>query len=358
MKSKFFLSLLAVLTIATFTSSASAATCAYNSNLACSVDTSPVGGTLGCTSYTDIYYNGNCIKNCSACSSGYTRTQQVYTDSSGCTISYYSCLLDASTGGQECYTTTYIQLPSDAQHLVASDADSSCMRADTSYRCTSGTPKYCVADCGTCLTNLDGTTPTVGSVTVTAPSGCTMTYQGCKSFSGELDDTIVCSSDADCGTASAWGLALMGKQSRTVPKCSSGSCTTNTEYRCVAGYYGTLSKVGLEVQLNCTKCSAGYYSSEASAMSCTACPDGSYTNAASGATSCLSCAEKTGNEYATSVAPAAGIGSCFVPAGTFTVGDETGNKGFVEDCYYEDDDSGIVVNPGDTEIGGVVTPIS
>jgi hypothetical protein len=80
-------------------------------------------------------------------------------------------------------------------------------------------------------------------------------------------------------------------------------------------------------------------------MSCTACPDGSYTNAASGAISCLSCAEKTGNEYATSVAPAAGIGSCFVPAGTFTVGDETGNKGFVEDCYYEDDDSGTVVNP-------------
>lgn len=344
MKSKFFLSLLAVLTIATFTSSASAATCNYTTGIACSVQNSVIvgGGGLGCASSSDIMYNGKCLKNCSACSSGFTRKQQVYTDSSGCTISYYSCLLDASLEGEECATTTYAELPSGAQYLVASDADLSCMHADTSYRCTSGRPKYCVADCSICEASSGALT--VGSVTVTAPSGCTMTYQGCKSISGDFDDTIGCSSDADCGTASAWGFTLMGKQSRTVPKCSSGSCTTNTEYRCVAGYYGTLRRVGLEIKLSCTKCSAGYYSSEAGATSCTACPDGSYTNAASGAISCLSCAEKTGNEYATSVAPAAGIGSCFVPAGTFTVGDETGNKGFVEDCYYEDD-SGTVVNP-------------
>ena len=355
MKSKFFLSLLAVLTIATFTSSASAVICNY-SVAACSVDSSTLttGSKTGCTTYGQKAFNGECIIDCSACSSGYTKVARTYKDSSGCTIDYYSCLLDASTGGEECATTTYNVLPSGAQHLTASDADASCMRVDTSYRCTSGSPKYCVADCVICAQETDGSTPTIGSVTVTAPSGCTMKYQGCRSFSGGFEGNIVCRSDAECGTASDWGFATSGKQSRTVPKCSSGSCTTSTEYRCVAGYYGKLRKVGLEFQLDCTKCSAGYYSSEAGAMSCTVCPDGSYTNAVSGATQCLSCAEKTGNQYATSVAPAALIGSCFVPAGTFTVGDETGNKGFVEDCYYEDDDSGTVV-PG---IGEIVRPIS
>lgn len=327
MKSKFFLSLLAVLTIATFTSNASAATCNYNSGIACSVNTSPVGGTLGCTSYTDISYNGNCIKNCSACSSGYTRTKQVYIDSSGCTIDYYSCALETSFD-TECATTQYTVLPSNASSISKNSAN--CFIATPTYRCTSSLD--CVVDCSSCSGGYE-----LATKTVKASTGCTMTYKDCVEEAGPTFPAEQCLTDSDCGTASGWVAdGRIGVQSNTTYTCTLGSCFASFSYRCQAGYAGLVTAT----KNTCSKCELGYYAA-AGAISCAACPDGSYTNALSGATQCLSCAEKTGNQYATSVAPAAGIGSCFVPAGTFTVGDETGNKGFVEDCYYEDDDSGI-----------------
>lgn len=335
MKSKFFLSLLAVLTIVTFTSNASAATCPYNTNLACSVDTSPVGNIFGCMTYIDKLYNGNCIKDCATCTSGYTRQANVYRDSSGCTIDYYSCVPDGSFD-TECATTEYSRVTDD--FTVISNHPTSCRSATSGLRCTSS--KECVSDCESC-----GSGYKLATRKVQASTGCKMTYQECVA---EL-----CLRDSDCGISSGWvDDGRIGVQSSTTYTCNNGMCGASISYRCQAGYAGIVTAI----KNTCSKCELGYYAA-AGAVSCTACSDGSYTNALSGATSCLSCATQTGNEYATSVAPAAGIESCFVPAGTFTVGDETGNKGFVEDCYYEGDDSGIVVKPGNSEIGGIVTPL-
>lgn len=324
MKSKFFLSLLTVLTIATFTSNASAATCNYTVS-ACAVgsDVVTVGSTTGCKTYGQMAFGNQCFLTCSTCSSGYTNVANTYRDSSGCTIVYNTCEESAS---DLCATTTATILKT-GYSVISSAAN--CASQASTYRCT--TAGDCVQDCETC----DDGSELIGKK-VSASTGCYMTYDGCPIALG-----AECTTDSDCygSSPSIWEF-VSGRtdvQSKVSYTCQFNTCAIEALYRCAPGYAGSVTAT-LTGELNetCSVCESGYYS-VGGASECTACPDGSFTNATTGAISCTSCVTATGNEAATSVAPAITSESCFLPAGTQMSSDETGTEKLIEDCYYESD---------------------
>ncbi len=323
MKFKFYSWLLAVLTVVTFTSNASAVICNY-SVAACSVDssTSTTGSNTGCTTYGQKAFNSECIIDCSACSSGYTKVANTYRDSSGCTIDYNTCVKSASVS---CTTTTATALKS-GQTVISSTAN--CDTEVLTYRCTAAGD--CVRDCGSCNIGYELT-----EKTVLDSNGCSLTYNGCATVLSVGE----CVTASDCYGAFGpiWLIipGYTGVQSRVTYKCQVGTCVGATVYRCAPGYAGLVYEtVDGGLSGTCSVCESGYYTT-GGASECTACPDGSFTNATTGASSCTSCVTATGNEAATSVAPAITSESCFLPTGTQMSSDETGTKKLIENCYYE-----------------------
>ena len=324
MKFKFYSWLLTVLTIVAFTSNASAETCNYTvAACATGSDVVTVGSTTGCKTYGQMAFDGQCFLTCSTCSSGYTIVANTYRDSSGCTILYNTCEESAS---DLCATTTVTSLAS-GQTVISSAAN--CASQASTYRCTIA--GECVQDCETCD---DGSELTEKKVS--ASTGCYMTYDGCPIALAEDE----CTTDSDCYGASfsIWGpvSGYDGVESKVSYTCQFGTCVSTPLYRCAPGYAGTVTATVTGLNETCSVCESGYYS-VGGASECTACPDGSFTNATTGAIRCTSCVTATGNEAATSVAPAITLESCFLPTGTQMSSDETGTKKLIENCYYESD---------------------
>ncbi len=142
-----------------------------------------------------------------------------------------------------------------------------------------GTQK--LISCQTCPSNY-----TLTSKTMQLSSNCSESYNTC-----ELGDpSAACDGTCTNCTSTDWGSVNLftGVQTRTVKTCDTSTCicTSSTEYRCGAGYYGYLDN-------------------------CTACPgSGTSTAGSNGA-----------------------ITDCYLPAGT-TGSDATGTYEYTTPCYY------------------------
>lgn len=328
MKFKFYSWLLAVLTIVAFTSNASAETCDYTV-ATCAMDSNvvTVGSKTGCQTYGQMAFSDRCVINCATCSSGYTKAAHTYTDSTGCTIDYNTCKETSGGGSDWCATTSVTSLGS-GQTVVSSTAN--CTSQASTYRCT--TAGKCVRDCVLCNSGYELT-----EQLVLDSNGCALNYNGCA-----ITSTDECTTDSDCygGLFPLWKSVSGhdGVQSKLSYTCQSGTCVSETLYRCAPGYAGFVFAMPTTGALRgtCSECESGYYST-GGAIECTACPDGSFTNATTGAILCTSCVTATGNEAATSVAPAITSESCFLPTGTQMSSDAIGTKKLLENCYYESD---------------------
>lgn len=328
MKFKFYSWLLAVLTIVAFTSNASAETCDYRVSACTASNSVTVGSTTGCKTYGQMAFSDRCVFTCSACSSGYTKVAHTYTDSSGCTIDYHTCKESSGGVSDLCATTTVTSLAS-GQTVITSNAN--CASQDSTYICA--TAGECVRDCLSCNSGYELT-----GVMALDSNGCSLNYNGCLSNPTQAE----CTTASDCygGLNPLW-ISVSGHdgvQSKVSYTCPSGTCVSETLYRCAPGYAGFVFAMPTTGALRgtCSVCESGYYST-GGASECTACPDGSFTNATTGAIRCTSCVTATGNEAATSVAPAITSESCFLPTGTQMSSDEIGTKKLLENCYYESD---------------------
>lgn len=142
-----------------------------------------------------------------------------------------------------------------------------------------------------------------------------VTDSACTNTATKYTCGIKCSTDDDCASLTTdWSVGTNGLQTRSTGSCNAllGTCAIKDTSKCASGYYANRTPVLLAG--HCSKCEAGYY-----------CPDG---------TSKLSCAEKTGDSPATSLAGSDDISDCYVPANK-TYQNSTGQFEFSMDCYYK-----------------------
>ncbi len=116
--------------------------------------------------------------------------------------------------------------------------------------------------------------------TIEFPCGCTSDSDcdgpGWGCINGQCQTCRTCS---NCNTTS-WTNGNTGYQTRTVRTCgcTTGQCTSNTEYRCAPGYYGTTSNGST----GCSRCSAD---------------SGVYGTTAAGSTARTNCYIETGTTF-------------------------------------------------------------
>lgn len=280
---------------------------------ACTVD-SPVVNFVSCRlSAQSSAYGGKCISTCgndeSACFDGYHLVTKTYYVSGCGDIEYTDCEQDEDiddgddTGGD----TGDNDFSGQIQCLVTKAA---CLGDDESdYPAISN----CLTDTMSCLGSTSFRT------CITCDEGydkipSIVTDSACTNTATKYTCGIKCSTDDDCASLTTdWETGINGLQTRSTGSCNAllGTCAIKITSKCASGYYANRTPVLLAG--HCSKCEAGYY-----------CPDG---------TSKLSCAEKTGDSPATSLAGSDDISDCYVPANK-TYQNSTGQFEFSMDCYY------------------------
>lgn len=114
---------------------------------------------------------------------------------------------------------------------------------------------------------------------------------------------IACKTCSNC-TSTSWAALRTGYQSRTVKTCSCrGTCSSYTEYRCAAGYYGTSTN---------------------GTSGCTQCPE--WTNV-------YTTSARSTKVRGTSNAGATAMTECFVAPGTYY--DVSGTLKISSNCPYK-----------------------
>lgn len=186
----------------------------------------------GCLSYSDECMNGKRIRSCNRCNGNLVLTSTPI-GIPGCTntTDFNTCLPpsqpDDCTG--VCSTgTTYTTI-----------GGTNCKTSETAA--CYGTQK--LLSCKTCPTNYTLTTKSV----ITDSCG-TKTYNTCVQDSSPCDGTCT-----DCISKLKWIQLGDGVESRTTKTCNTSTCEclSNTEFRCIKGYYGTAMAAQLN---NCIKC--------------------------------------------------------------------------------------------------------
>lgn len=148
--------------------------------------------------------------------------------------------------------------------------------------------------------------PYGGSSWVDFDCGCVADYECLNGYCNN-GTCIACKTCSNCETTN-WATYLVepytGYQSRTVKSCSCrGTCSSKTEYRCAAGYYGTSTN---------------------GRTGCTQCPE--WTNV-------YTTSARSTKVRGTSNAGATAITECFVATGTYY--DVSGTFKISSNCTYK-----------------------
>lgn len=206
-----------------------AAACGYD-------DTSDPINDVRCATYSDSCYNGYRVRTCKTCLTGMSLSSTT-TSVVGCinTVNYNDCVFDpvGPVEPDDCtglcsIGTTYTTI-----------GGTNCKTSETAA--CYGTQK--LLSCKTCPTNYTLTTKRV----LTDSCG-TKTYNTCVQDSSPCDGTCT-----DCISSIKWIQLGDGRETRTTKTCNTSTCEclSNTEFRCIKGYYGTAMAAQLN---NCIKC--------------------------------------------------------------------------------------------------------
>ena len=141
-----------------------------------------------------------------------------------------SCEIYSDCSGNSCINTTMTEV------------GTACVSRTTTYygftETGNGKPQYQVDSCNTCQSGYG-----LVQKSVSLSPSCEPTFYACATCTG-------CS---NCTSDTTWSSNGTGKEKLTIRTCNCNTCSTSTQYRCAAGYYGNGT--------TCTACPSGGTSS-------------------------------------------------------------------------------------------------